>query len=72
MDEKVGEQDVRDIFRGWVFDLHRSGRQLSAQTQHEVEQIAVLVVGSGGTLRDAFAAARSILSHPARLELASS
>lgn len=65
------ELDVREIFRDWVFDLHRSGRQLSAQTQHEVEQIAVLVVGSGGSLQEAFAAARSILRHPSRLEIAS-
>lgn len=68
MEEHIQEVDVREVFRGWLFDLHRSGRELSAQTQREVEQIALLVVGSGGTLRDAFSAARSILSHPARLE----
>lgn len=65
------ELDVQQVFRSWLFDLHRSGRELSAQTHKEVEQIALLVIGSGGSLRDAFAAARSILSHPSRLELAS-
>lgn len=71
MDKRIQEVDVREVFRGWLFDLHRSGRQLPAQTQKEVEQIALLVVGSGGTLKDAFSAARSILSHPSRLELVS-
>lgn len=64
MDKTQADVDVRQVFRGWLFDLHRSGRELPIQTQREIEQIALLVVGSGGSLRDAFTAARSIMSHP--------
>lgn len=67
MDERQQDVDVRQVFRQWLFDLHRSGRELPVQTQREVEQIALLVVGAGGSLREAFSAARSIISHPAGL-----
>ena len=59
------DTEVRDMFRSWMFDLHRAGRSISTQTTREVEQIALLVVGAGGSIRDAFSAARSILDHPA-------
>lgn len=52
------------MFRDWLFDLHRSGRVLSTQMQREVQQIAVLVVAGGGSLEEAFSAARSILPQP--------
>ena len=52
------------MLRSWMFDLHRAGRSLSGETQREIEQIALLVVGAGGTVREAFAAARSLLSLP--------
>jgi hypothetical protein len=65
MDVSLQDSDVRDMLHSWMFDLHRAGRSLSSQTQREIEQIALLVVGAGGTMRDAFSAARSILDHPA-------
>ena len=56
------------MLSSWMFDLHRAGRSVTAETQREVLQIASLVVGAGGTMREAFSAARSILQHPAGLE----
>ena len=63
------EIEVRAVLRQWLFDLHRSGRVVATQIHREVEQIAVLVVSAGGSLQEAFSAARSILPEPAKLDL---
>lgn len=65
-----GETEVRAALRQWLFDLHRSGRVVASQVHREVEQIAVLVVAAGGSLQEAFSAARSILPEPPKLDLA--
>ena len=71
MDDIHADQlQLRRMLRSWMFDLHRAGRSMTTETQREIEQIALLVVGAGGTLREAFAAARSILE-PLQLETAS-
>lgn len=69
MDEIRSDQ-LQRMFSSWMFDLHKAGRSIPAETQQEIQQIASLVVGAGGTLREAFSAARSILQHPAMLEKA--
>ena len=70
MDETPADPtQLRRMLRSWMFDLHRAGRSMSTETQREIEQIALLVVGAGGTLREAFSAARSILE-PLHLETA--
>ncbi|MFP5351598.1 MAG: hypothetical protein ACLGIB_03430 [Actinomycetota bacterium] len=61
------EFEVRAALRQWLFDLHRSGRVIGSQIHREVEQIAVLVVAAGGSLHEAFSAARSILPDPKTL-----
>lgn len=62
------EIEVRAALRQWLFDLHRSGRVVASQIHREVEQIAVLVVSAGGSLHEAFSAARSILPEPRPLD----
>ncbi|HJR44806.1 MAG TPA: hypothetical protein VJ927_04320 [Actinomycetota bacterium] len=64
MDQAAVDLDVRRVFRDWLFDLHRSGRVLSTQTQRDVEHIASLVIAGGGSLQEAFSAARNILPQP--------
>jgi hypothetical protein len=70
--EEVHAAQVQKMLSSWMFDLHRAGRSITSETQREVHQIAALVVGAGGTLREAFSAARSLLQPPASLEEANS
>lgn len=58
------EADVAGIMRDWMGDLHRSGRRFGSETHKEVELIARCVVGAGGSLGDAFDAARTIIRDP--------
>lgn len=64
------EIEVRAVLRQWLFDLHRSGRVVATQVHREVEQIAELVMSAGGSLQEAFSAARSILPDPTKADLA--
>ena len=66
--EETHSDQLQRMLSSWMFDLHRAGRSLTADTQREVHLLASLVVRAGGTLREAFSAARSILDHPEQLE----
>ena len=60
-DTPTDATQIRWMLRSWMFDLHRAGRSISVETQREIEQIALLVVGAGGTFREAISAARTIV-----------
>lgn len=50
-----------ELVRSWMFDLHMTGRKLSYSSKEAVESAAAEAFLAGGSLDDAFAAARRAL-----------
>lgn len=63
------ELELLDMLHAWLKDLHRMGRRVSTDLQREVESVAAEVVAAGGTITDAFSAAKSVMRHPAHVSV---
>lgn len=53
------ERDVVELMRSWMFDMHMMGRHLSYGSKQAVEAAAAQAIDEGGSLADAFNAARA-------------